>query len=286
MSRTFLITRSYDLFDRIDHIADSRVKQAVALRLAGLAGSVAAYTALGLAATMAARLREANGIDKFNEALALMDEDEQRGWAMEQVGADYIDRATKIKLMNRLKDKFDQMVRASGWREYRGRTLEEELSRTTDPRAVRDQDVEAIVEHFDGEFAAGDVKAMLRQDAANEAARNAERIDAARIVLEDVLASIGQVPAGLNAEDAEKWLEEEGRRELLHFGDIPEQIRIQLLTGTRAAVMKLEVDLLQGRARGMTAIEKLAALSEAKNFRKEVSEAVTKLQQGTDLMAA
>lgn len=268
MSRTFIITRTYDLLDAIANCPEKRVQQAVYMRLAGTCGATIAYTALGLAAKMASAIRTGNGIDRLNEAFALMDEAEQRTWAMDQIGVEFTSREDKIRMLLRLKDAFDNGVRQAGWQEYQGRTIEDELKRTTDPRDVRDTDVAAVVEHFDGDVNADDVKTMLKQDAAMEAARNAERIDAALRVLADIEIKTEHTP------------------DEVHFSVLPEQLRTSLLTSARSGIMKLETDLLTNRVRAGSAIEKLTMLSVAKALRKDITTAVEKLQQPLDLMAA
>ncbi|MGA0610076.1 hypothetical protein [Caldimonas sp. KR1-144] len=281
MSRTFLITKTFDLFDAIDQAADQRVKQAINMRLASYVGGVAAFTALGLAAKMATTLKDLSGVEFVREALALMEEEGARTTAMLDLGVEYTSRAEKIRLMIALKAKFDDGVRAAGWTDYRGRSMEEELSRTTDPRQVRDADVSAIVEHFDGEVEAEHVKALLKQDATREASRNAERIDAAMIVIENALAG-SDAPSDDNPDTAlkETWLKAQARREALHFGDLDAQLRSRLLESARSALMQLEMDLLSGKSRGAgSAVEKLATLAVAKNLRKTLTEAVTALQQ-------
>lgn len=230
--------------DELVHgIADERLKQAAAMAVYNATSGRIVYIALGLAATIAATYRQsADVVPSYEDAIAALEDDELRSKSFQEAGRDAEDKRTLMSKLMRTRLDAASWI-ADLWPEFKGRGLDEELARTTEPQQVREQVVEDLHAWFEGEVRKEDIVTGLKQDAARDALANKQRFDLANIIMNEV--DPADIGTSLSADDEKR-----------------------LIQRVETTLKRFEADCLTGKARGFAnSIERLSTATMSKAIR-------------------
>jgi hypothetical protein len=209
----------------LSSIPDSRILQAAAFAIYNNVSSRIAYIALGIASKMAATERAASTEPLgMQDVLKELEEDAERARVMDLMGLEYTDRATTIGKLLRVRQDMHELIEQH-WQGFQGRSLDVELARTTQPRAVNPRDVDALFQHFDGELDKNSITHGLNARARTDAERNAERLHLANMIITGI--DVADEGTELDAADLQRVYER-----------------------VRGALMQFETDCLTGKADG------------------------------------
>jgi hypothetical protein len=228
----------------LSSIPDSRILQAAAFAIYNNVSSRIAYIALGIASKMAATERAASTEPLgMQDVLKELEEDAERARVMDLMGLEYTDRATTIGKLLRVRQDMHELIEQH-WQGFQGRSLDVELARTTQPRAVNPRDVDALFQHFDGELDKNSITHGLNARARTDAERNAERLHLANMIITGI--DVADEGTELDAADLQRVYER-----------------------VRGALMQFETDCLTGKAGGFAnLIESMATATVSKRIRK------------------